>query len=300
MSNPTDDSFSVRLSQAAGGGQAPADPREEIGELPNRRSTEPAAQPQEAAFNPLDSFAARLESHLDQAAPQQQEPAAPRVAPDAVIRAEACGAGAHEVARGACLAGIARQVGHDWETIWNDPANAPVREARQDPNLLLAGDRLHIPPQEAKQESVATEARHRFVLHSAPVRLVLQLKDEAGKPRANLAYTLEVDGAAREGFTDPSGTLREFVPAEAREALLTLTESGEAYPLRLGALQTAEACGGVQARLNNLGFHCGPPSGQWDERTRLALKAFQGREGLPAHGELDEATLQRLRATHRS
>lgn len=296
MSDPTDDSFSLRLNKAAGGSDASANAKDDIGELPSPKAPAAEAAP---PFNPMDSFAARLGSHLGQAAEPEQQAAA-QADPDSLVQAQACGAGEHEVAPGECLAGIARKAGHDWQTIWDDSANTQIRESRQDPNLLLAGDRLHVPPQEAKQEPAATEARHRFVLHSAPVQLVLQLKDEEGKPRANKAYTLDVAGAVREGYTDPSGTLREYVDPDAREALLTLTETGETFPLRLGALQTAEAIAGVQARLNNLGFHCGPVTGTWNEHTRSALKAFQSKQGLPVHGELDQATLQRLRNVHRS
>jgi len=44
------------------------------------------------------------------------------------------------------VSGIARHYGYgsDWETVWNDPKNAPLRAKRGAPNLIRAGDTVYV------------------------------------------------------------------------------------------------------------------------------------------------------------
>ena len=55
---------------------------------------------------------------------------------------------------------------------------------------------------------------------------------------------------------------------------------------------------GIKRRLANLGFYSGPMDGDMDEETQEALARFQTQQGLPATGQADEATRQKLLDRH--
>jgi hypothetical protein len=93
------------------------------------------------------------------------------------------GEGEYVVGEHDCLSSIAKQTGRLWETIWNDPANTVLREARKDPNVLLTGDRVTIPPLRQRSEPGQTELRHRFVRVGQPTVFQLRLAHN-GEPLA--------------------------------------------------------------------------------------------------------------------
>jgi peptidoglycan hydrolase-like protein with peptidoglycan-binding domain len=66
--------------------------------------------------------------------------------------------------------------------------------------------------------------------------------------------------------------------------------------LRLGFLHPITVASGVQMRLNNLGFACGPANGAQSPGYTAALQAFQ-RKHLPQNvtGQADNDTLEALR-----
>ncbi len=70
------------------------------------------------------------------------------------------------------------------------------------------------------------------------------------------------------------------------------------YNLKFGEMDPLTEISGVQGRLNNLGFPCGPIDGILGLRTCQALKRFQSREDLPITGRPDDATLQKLKEVH--
>ncbi len=244
------------------------------------------------------------------------------------------------VEQGDCLSSIAFERGFLPETIWGHSNNSDLKQQRVNPNVLNAGDSLYIPDLTLKQESGATETRHQFQLKGTPVKLRLRItqppppktaapnqapqpgqgqnqaatpaasdQPSAGQetqkdpPVANLNYTLHIGGKVIEGVTDGDGMIECGIPPGAREALLVLdpgTPNEWPLPLKLGFLDPVEEPTGVQARLNNLGFHCGEVDGNPGPRTTGALKAFQTQMGLPATGDLDETTRNKLREEHDS
>ncbi len=199
------------------------------------------------------------------------------------------------VQRGECLSSIADEVGHTVNTIWNHDQNKLLQARRLDPNVLQTGDAVFVPNLRPRKEQVSTDQHQKFCRIGVTTTLNLTLMDKEG-PRASVPYTLEVAGEGRQGMTSPEGYLEERIPARARVAKLTVGE--EEYRLVLGALDPISDTSGVQQRLNNLGFACGPADGNLSPRTIAALNLFRLRAKLPTSNRIDEATLARLSRCH--
>jgi N-acetylmuramoyl-L-alanine amidase len=212
------------------------------------------------------------------------------------------GDGDYVVQPGECIASIAYEHGHFWETILNDPANREVKRARKNHHILLPGDRLTIPPIRRKEVSAETDKLHRFGLKGFPEVFRLRLLDLDDKPRANLRYVLIIEQKTYSGTTDKQGELKHFIPPNARQGRLILGsgEDKEEIELRLGHLNPTTAISGAQARLTNLGIDCGPVDGILGPKTRKAIKRFQKARKLEETGELDGATMQELETRHGS
>ena len=195
----------------------------------------------------------------------------------------------HTVQQGECLSSIADSYGLFWETIWNDSRNAQLKQQRQDPNVLYAGDSLFVPDKRVKQESGATEQRHRFRKKGTPAKLRVQILVD-DQPRANEPYRLRVDGRWFEGTTDGQGYIEKSIPPGAREGLICVGEGDQqdAYKVRFGTVDPIDTDEGVAGRLRDLGFCV-------DEDYEAAVKAFQEKEELEPTGTVDDATRGRLR-----
>ena len=209
------------------------------------------------------------------------------------------GTGDHLVKQGECVSSIAKETGHFWKTIWEDAGNTELREVRQAPNVLLEEDRVTVPPIETKQESGATEMRHRFVRLGEPSKLSMRVRDHRG-PRVNEPFRLEIDDWSCEGITDADGKIECAIPGDAQKGTLTVGEGSRQMrvSVRLGTVDPVSTTSGVQARLRNLGFKCGPADGELNARTRGALEAFQKLHGLTITGEPDDATRDKLKQEH--
>ena len=241
------------------------------------------------------------------------------------------GQGDYVVKRGDCISSIAKNTGHFWETIWNDSANAELKEVRKDPNVLLPGDRVTIPEIEQREEDCATTQRHRFRRLGEPAKLKLRVMKEPDQeaeeeaeseeetqasparpreqesqedePRANLPYTLEIDGQTFSGQTDEEGYLEHPIPGNARRGKLVLepgTANEVSIPVQLGALDPLTETRGVKQRLNNLAFDCGDETDEPTPQFEAALKAFQEKHGLEATGRPDQETRDKLQEVHGS
>jgi hypothetical protein len=212
------------------------------------------------------------------------------------------GAGDYVVQPGDCVSSIAYEHGHLWQTILNHPANSEVKAARSNHNVLLPGDRLTIPPVRRKEESAETDKRHTFRLKGVPEMFRLRLLDQADQPRADLPYVLVIGERTFKGTTNSNGELQHPIPPDARQAHLTV-DSGddvEEIELQLGNLNPRDTVTGVQSRLTNLGFDCGPVDGILGPKTRKAIMRFQRQVKIEPTGELDNATIQQLENRHGS
>lgn len=195
----------------------------------------------------------------------------------------------HTVKQGDCISSIADKYGFLPDTIWNDSANAVLKQERRDPNVLFPGDVVVIPDRHLKEESGATEQCHRFRKKGAPAKLKVRLtiNDE---PRANVPYKLMIDGNWIDGTTDGDGFIDESLAPGSKKGTLVVGEgdSQNVFEFSLGTVDPLETEEGVKSRLRDLGYNV-------DDDFPGELRAFQTKEGLESTGEVDEATRSKLK-----
>lgn len=211
------------------------------------------------------------------------------------------GQGNYTVKQGDCIESIAHAHGHFWETIWDDPANAELKRAREDPNVLMPGDRVEIMPKRPKEVSKEPEQTHRFRRKGVPSQFRIRLLDDEGEPRAGVPYMMSIDGKTHDGSADSDGQIIEWIPPGARAGRLVVDGDEErALDLDFRHIDPIGTPAGIQKRLSNLGFYAGPFTEELDEATRAALALFQGSVGLEPTGSPDEHTLSTLAQSHGS
>lgn len=185
----------------------------------------------------------------------------------------------HTVAQGECLTRIASRYGFaSYDTIWNHPVNADLRQKRPDPHVIHPGDRLFIPTSDRKEVHRSTGASHQFKVRRMTKMLRLAVEDLAGKRIAGAAYELLIEDQTFTGTTDGEGKLEQKIPADAEKGTLKVGE--RTWPLLIGHLNPIDetpdrGSTGIQARLRNLGYDPGPIDGLRGARTEAAIRAFQ-------------------------
>lgn len=234
-----------------------------------------------------------------------------------------------------CINSLAFENGFYWETLWNLPENAQLKNERKDPNILKLGDVVHIPDLRLKEVSKPTDQTHTFRIKGL-VKLRLRILEEPKPktpppaaaappsstglhvrsedpnitlekrediPRANVSYILKVDGRLHTGETDGDGRIEIVIPGNAKKGELTIDPGNEneaVYKLKLGRLQPLSEISGIKIRLRNLGFDCGDTNDNETPSLAAALKAFQGKNGLKQTGELNGETRAKLKKIHES
>lgn len=253
-----------------------------------------------------DDFSGRLRDAMAQARGEEvsEAEAAPSTAAEPSAAAEPvpedtgpAGTGERLVRAGDSIASIAFDTGHYGPTIWDDSGNTELRAARTSPEILLTGDRVHVPELRRKEEPGQTEMRHRFRRKGMPEKLRLQLQ-AFDEPRDETPYVLEVAGQFLSGETDEDGWLEEWLPPNARRGLLRIGEDEE-YHLQIGGLAPITEMAGVVDRLVNLGF-LDDGDMRDEEAIRAAVTEFQSRYGLRVTGQADQPTRDRLVQEHGS
>lgn len=208
-----------------------------------------------------------------------------------------------EVDKGDCVESLSYSNGLLPDSVWLDPKNASLRKIRESGEVLAVGDKVFIRELEANRESAETGQRHRFLRTATPARLKIRFLDSEERPRANLAYTLIVDGVyLPPGSTDSNGLLDEAIRSNAKEALVRF-EGGaglEEYVVELGHLEPINTTRGQQQRLKNLGYGPGPIDGIWGPLTEAALKGFQCDNSLEATGRWNDDVESALKSNHGS
>lgn len=207
------------------------------------------------------------------------------------------GQGNYVVKQGDCMNSIAFEAGFAPDTLWNHPRNAELKSVRKNMDVLFPGDRVFIPELQEKQESRPTDQHHRFRRRWVPAKLRLRFV-EFQEPRGNEDYTIEIDGTIQKGVTSGDGSLEVSLPPNAEKAVVLLGPDQDRFEFDIGQVDPIESISGVQARLNNLHYHCGSNDGMLGPMTRRALKQFQGEHGLPETGEMNEETRSKLKDMH--
>lgn len=215
----------------------------------------------------------------------------------------------HTVQQGECLSSIAEKYGFFIETLWNHPENAGLRELRDSPFVLHAGDGIFIPDLRQNDIECGTDRRHVFRRRGVPEHLRLTYFDD-GNPRAGLPYRLVIDDNERTGRTNQQGQLDEWIPNQARRGFILLPKPGTPkhrwddestwvrMKLALGELDPADTERGARMRLCHLRRIASTDVSA--NRYKLALCAFQSENGLEVTGELDPATAAKLVERHGS
>jgi hypothetical protein len=202
------------------------------------------------------------------------------------------GNGDYEVKQGECIYSIAAATGHLWRTIWEHPQNEALRQARQEPGVLLPGDRVFVPPLTVKSVLLPSGRRHRIVIDGETVPLRLRMCDADGQPMAKTAYRLEVDGQTIPVTTQDDGSCEVQVPIRAQQALLVCDDDdGETYVLHLGHMDPPDSASGMRKRLANLGYRPDATEGEIDEYTQHLLDEFS--QDAELEGETSRAEVAR-------
>lgn len=204
----------------------------------------------------------------------------------------------HRVKTGESLPLIAQRYGFNlWETIYNAPENAELKEKRPNPYVLYAGDEVIIPDKEIGEESVPTDQRHKFKVLGKRSIFRLVLRDDDGDPIADEPWVLHIrEFYDQNGTTATNGLIEAKVPDNATKGILETL--GDEFILQFGQLNPVTRITGIQQRLNNLGYAAGAVDGDVGKKTRKALLAFQAKEDLETTGEPDEDTRKKLLELH--
>jgi len=239
----------------------------------------------------------------------------------------------YQVKNGDCISSIAFDHGFFWETLWNHGSNSELKSKRKDSNVLQEDDVVHIPDLTLKQDSGATEQRHRFKLKGVPAKLHLRFlqpkespppeEEAAGggdddcstfnepdpakapaqemEPIANAPYKLDIEGVVTEGQSDGDGQVKVSIPPNAANGISTVypgKPEERVIPLSLGAMDPVDTIIGARKRLDNLGYRCSTQEEEVTPELKDAVAGFQKDNDLEVNGELNDSTKDKLKEKH--
>jgi Putative peptidoglycan binding domain/LysM domain len=209
----------------------------------------------------------------------------------------------YTVKQGDHLSGIAKSFGLPRDKIWNDSNNAALRAKRVNPNVLFPGDQLYIPDLAASEYARPTDVMHKFKVNSQRVKLCLVLEDIYEKPISGAPCLLRLGSKSVEVTTDGTGRLQQDIPADLRNASLTILApqtpfEGTMIPMKIGDLDPVDQTTGQQARLNNLGYFAGEVGGTDVEALESAVEEFQCDQNLTVDGICGPQTQTKLKQVH--
>jgi hypothetical protein len=212
----------------------------------------------------------------------------------------------HKVEQGERLPTIARAHGfRRWETVWDFAGNAALRGLRGTAHILLPEDEVSIPSKLERKAEVPGGAAEYVVRCACEVlRVCFAGVKPTRRNRVTFKATPDV-GASAEGALPKSRRMELDLPPGTTTVHVELFREGKnagnpfaVYDFAVGALDPSETLSGIQARLKNLGFYSGSPTGNLDDDTRTAIAHFRWAR-LRGHKDVVDADfLVALNATH--
>jgi hypothetical protein len=187
--------------------------------------------------------------------------------------------------------------------VWNDPANADLRQQRGDPHVLAPLDILKIPETEPIWHSLTTGTTNEFTASTPPLlHGRVQCFGLDGQPIAGATFTVLDVSPPTQGTTTDDGTAEFSFPSDVSTVRLEFADLKLVLLAHVAHLDPITTPSGVQQRLE--GLRIIPPLPiipDEDFRDMLAeyaviagLQRFQRQQGIEPTGELDDATLQAL------
>jgi hypothetical protein len=204
------------------------------------------------------------------------------------------------IRQGDHLPKLAVKMGFDPDAVWNHPKNADLRALRSDWHMLCACDILQVPEPKRQWKSLQVGSQNRFT--AAVPRMQIRVAFcRGGKPLANADCVVHGLPPPNQLSTDGDGKLSFAAPVTLESVTVEFAKPHFVQRLRIGHLDPIDEPSGVYQRLKNLGVQSfsGPLPTSFDEAAMgQAVQTFQNAQGLPATGEVDDATRSRLKDAH--
>jgi hypothetical protein len=213
-------------------------------------------------------------------------------------------AGNYTVQQGDHLAKIAKTFGFsDWQTIWNHPNNADLKNQRQNPNVLYPGDVVYVPDRQLREESRSTDAKHNFVKKASDLKLRLTLRDQYEQPIANASCSLTLGVKSDTVTTDGDGKIEVDIQPDDHDGVLIIQDPETPFDntpisFKIGDLDPVDETSGQVARLNNLGYFAGDLQQPDPATFQSAVEEFQCDNQLTVDGICGPNTQAKLKAVH--
>lgn len=189
----------------------------------------------------------------------------------------------HTVKQGEDIDSIAYEYGFHPDTIWEHDDNKPLREKRQDPNVLKPDDEVIVPKLQVREAKVQTGRKHRFYRYGVLAILRVRFCEDE-EPRPHVPYIFKIKTRCGKPIkdvksqTDAKGYLLEPIPPNTTEGEIIFNpgDDEEAIPFRIGTINPAnDGFQGIQSMLNNMGYYCGDEDDVLGELTIAAVREFQ-------------------------
>jgi hypothetical protein len=205
------------------------------------------------------------------------------------------------------LTAIAYARGIKPDDLWQDPANADLRNLRGNPEMLAPGDVLYVPAVERTWLPVTVGSTNPFVANPPKVEIHVILNDADGQPYAGKTVHLDPQVTDDDPATDGDGLLKVLVPVTLKVLTATVVDDDVSFRINIGNLDPHDVQSGTLARLRQLGYVGdegrllamdrpyldGLDAG--DTSLIRAVAAFQDENGSDVTGELDDDLCDKIR-----